>query len=152
MLGITDKRQTENSIDCDILRNKGERITIRLPEKDLRLMDSYLEEEQEFSSRSELLRVAAKELIDKKIALQKGEANETYVPVSDDQIYAIDYLIRKGRFKSREAAIFEILRNYLESVDWDKIEDGQKKLQDIKYQVESARMMDKELENKYLKH
>lgn len=134
------------------MRLKGERITIRLPEKDLRLIDSFLEEEQEYGSRSELLRVGAKELIDKKISLKKGESKETYVPVSDDQIYAIDYLIRKGRFKSREAAIFEILRNYLETVDWDKIESSQKKLQDIKYQVESARMMDKELEDKYLKH
>jgi Arc/MetJ-type ribon-helix-helix transcriptional regulator len=131
---------------------KGERITIRLPEKDLRLIDSFLEEEQEFGSRSELLRVGAKELIDKKISLKKGESKETYIPVSDAQVYAIDYLIRKGRFKSREAALFEILRNYLETVDWDKIESSQKKLQDIKYQVESARMMEKELEDKYLQH
>jgi Arc/MetJ-type ribon-helix-helix transcriptional regulator len=152
MLGFTDKCQTKKPKDCDILRLKGERITIRLPEKDLRLIDSFLEEEQEFGSRSELLRVGAKALIDKKISLKKGESKETYVPLSDDQVYAIDYLIRKGRFKSREAALFEILRNYLETVDWDKIESSQKKLQDIKYQVESARMMEKELEDRYLKH
>ncbi len=152
MLGNADKCQTEIPKDCDILRLKGERITIRLPEKDLRLIDSFLEEENEFGSRSELLRVGAKALIDKKISLKKGESTETLAPVSDDQMYAIEYLIRKGRFKSTEAAIFEILRNYLETVDWDKIEGSQKKLQDIKYQVESARMMEKELEDKYLQH
>jgi Arc/MetJ-type ribon-helix-helix transcriptional regulator len=152
MLGIADKCQTHKPKDCDILRLKGERITIRLPEKDLRLIDSFLEEENEFGSRSELLRVGAKQLIDKKISLKKGGSNETLAPVSDDQMYAIEYLIRKGRFKSTEAAIFEILRNYLESVEWDKIEGSQKKLQDIKYQVESARMMEKELEDKYLQH
>ena len=134
------------------MRNKGERITIRLPEKDLRLIDSFIEEEEEFQSRSELLRVAAKDLIDKKIALSKGESDETYVPVSDEQIYAIDYLIKNGRFKSRSAALFEILRNYLDSVEWEKLEEGQKKLQNIKYDVESARMMDKKIEKDYLKH
>lgn len=134
------------------MRNKGERITIRLPEKDLRLIDSFIEEEEEFQSRSELLRVAAKDLIDKKIALSKGESDEIYIALSDDQVYAIDYLIRNGRFKSRSAALFEILRNYLDSVEWEKLEDGQKKLQNIKYDVESARMMDKKIEKDYLKH
>jgi Arc/MetJ-type ribon-helix-helix transcriptional regulator len=134
------------------LRNKGERITIRLPEKDLRFIDSFIEKEEEFGSRSELLRVAAKDLIDKKIALSKGESDETYVALSDDQVYAIDYLIKNGRFKSRSAALFEILRNYLDSVEWEKLEEGQKKLQNIKYDVESARMMDKKIEKDYLKH
>jgi Arc/MetJ-type ribon-helix-helix transcriptional regulator len=134
------------------LRNKGERITIRLPEKDLRLIDSFIEEEEEFQSRSELLRVAAKDLIDKRIALAKGESDEIYVALSDDQVYAIDYLIRNGRFKSRSAALFEILRNYLDSVEWEKIEKSQKKLHNIKYDVESARMMDKKIEEDYLKH
>jgi Arc/MetJ-type ribon-helix-helix transcriptional regulator len=133
------------------LRNKGERITIRLPEKDLRRIDSFLEKELEFKNRSELLRVSASELIDKRIALQKGEDEETYVPVSDNQIDAIDYLIGLGRFKSREAALFEILRNYLDSVEWEKVEDGRQKLQNIKYQVESARTTNKKLEEEYLK-
>ena len=138
--------------DCDILRNKGERITIRLPEKDLRLIDSFLEKVIQFKSRSEVLLVAESDLIDKKIALQKGESEESFVPVSDEQLYAIDYLIKKGRFKSRSAALFEILRNFLDSVEWDKIDKGQKKLKDIKYDVESARMMDKKIEHEYLKH
>ena len=72
--------------------------------------------------------------------------------MSDEQIYAIDYLIKNGRFKSRSAALFEILRNYLDSVEWEKLEEGQKKLQNIKYDVESARMMDKKIEKDYLKH
>lgn len=132
--------------------SKGERITIRLPEKDLRLIDSFLEEEEEFQSRSELLRVAAKELIDKRIALQKGSSGELYVSVSEDQINGIDYLTRKGRFKSREAALFEILRDYLETVPWDKIEKAEEKLQQIKYKLATAEMNEKKLEKDYLKH
>ncbi len=133
------------------MRSKGERITIRLPEKDLRLIDSFLEEE-DFSSRSELLRLAAKEFIDRRIALEKGHSDETFVPISDDQIAAFEYLIKKGRFKSLEAALFEILRDYLEAVPWDKIEKSQEKLQKIKYQLASAKMIEKEIENNYLKH
>ncbi|UCE36590.1 MAG: ribbon-helix-helix protein, CopG family [Thermoplasmata archaeon] len=133
------------------MRAKGERITIRLPEKDLRIIDSFLEEET-FSSRSELLRVAAKELIDRRIALEKGHPGETFVPVSNDQISAIDYLIKKGRFKSLEAALFEILRDYLEALPWDKIEKHEEKLQEIKYKLADAKMMEKEIENNYLKH
>ena len=131
---------------------KGERITIRLPGKDLRIIDSFLEEEEEFTNRSELLRVASKELIDRLIAHKKGRSEETYVPVSSDQVVAIDYLIRKGRFKSRDDALFEILRDYLEAVSWDKIEKGQEKLQEIKYKLASAEMTEKEIENNYLKH
>ncbi|UCE73063.1 MAG: hypothetical protein JSV56_08460 [Methanomassiliicoccales archaeon] len=134
------------------MRAKGERITIRLPEKDLRLIDSFLEEEVEFSSRSELLRISAKELIDNRIARTKGHAGETFVSVSDDQISVIDYLIKKGRFKSREAALFEILRDYLEAVPWEKVEKAEEKLQKIKYQLATAKMMEKEIENNYLKH
>ncbi len=148
MLDLEDICQTIS----DNMPSKGERITIRLPEKDLRLIDSFLEEEVEFTSRSELLRVAAKELIDRRIALQKGQSGETFVPVSVDQISAIEYLIRKGRFKSKEAALFEILRDYLESVHWDKIEKAEEKLQEIRYKLASAEMMEKEIEKNYLKH
>jgi len=133
------------------LRLKGERITIRLPEKDLRLIDSFLEE-KEFSSRSELLRIAAKELLDRKIAFEQGHPGESYVAISDDQIDAIDYLVKKGRFKSRESALFEIVRDYLEAVPWDKIEKAEEKLQQIKYQLATAKMMEKDIENNYLKH
>lgn len=130
---------------------KGERITIRLPQKDLRLIDSFLEEE-DFSSRSELLRIAAKELLDRRIALEKGHPGESYVPISNDQVDTIDYLIKKGRFKSRESALFEIVRDYLESVPWDKIEKSEEKLQDIKYQLATAKMIEKDIEKNYLKH
>jgi Arc/MetJ-type ribon-helix-helix transcriptional regulator len=130
---------------------KGERITIRLPDKDLRWIDSFIDE-GEFDSRSELFRVAARELIDRTLALQQGQSGDTYVPVSDDQINAIDYLIQKGRFKSREAAVFEILRNYLEDVDWEKLESSEKKFQEIKYKLAEAEMMKKEIEQNYLKH
>ena len=130
---------------------KGERITIRLPEKDLRLIDSFLEEE-EFSSRSELLRIAAKELIDRRIAFQKGHPGESFVPISDDQVDSIDYLVKKGRFKSRESALFEIVRDYLEAVPWDKIEKAEEKLQEIKYQLATAKMLEKDIEKNYLKH
>jgi Arc/MetJ-type ribon-helix-helix transcriptional regulator len=148
LLDLEDICQTSS----DIMPSKGERITIRLPEKDLRLIDSFLEEEVEFTSRSELLRVAAKELIDRRIALQKGRSGETFAPVSVDQISAIEYLIRKGRFKSVEAALFEILRDYLESVPWDKIEKAEEKLQEIRYKLASAEMMEKEISKNYLKH
>ena len=131
---------------------KGERITIRLPEKDLRFIDSFLEEEVDFQSRSEMFREAAKELIDRKIAQEKGLSGETYVPVSDDHLSAIDYLVRKGRFKSRSAALFEILRDYLESVPWDKIEKGEEKLQEIKYKLATAELLDKDIEKNYLSH
>jgi Arc/MetJ-type ribon-helix-helix transcriptional regulator len=134
------------------MRLKGERITIRLPEKDLRLLDSFLEEEEEFTSRSELLRVAARELMDRRIALASGGSEETYIPVSNEHISAIDYLINKGRFKSRESAMFEILRDYLESVSWDDIEKANKRLQAIKFKLTTAEMVEEEIKKNYLKH
>ncbi|UCE74855.1 MAG: ribbon-helix-helix protein, CopG family [Methanomassiliicoccales archaeon] len=130
---------------------KGERITIRLHEKDLRWIDSFILEGG-FASRSELLRVAAKELIDRRVALAQGQSGETYVPVSDDHINAIDYLISKGRFKSREAALFEIVRDYLEEMSWEKVEKQEEKFREIKYKMAEADMLKKEVEKNYLKH
>jgi Arc/MetJ-type ribon-helix-helix transcriptional regulator len=131
---------------------KGERITIRLLERDLRLLDSFLEEEGEFKSRSELLRISAKELIDRRIAASVGSSEETYVPISNNHLNAIDYLIGKGRFKSREDALFEIVRDYLEMVSWEKIEKAEEKFQEIKYKLATAEMLKKDIENNYLKH
>ena len=138
-------------LDYGTMGLKGERITIRLPDKDLRWIDSFIDE-GEFDSRSELFRVAARELIDRALALQQGQSGETYVPLSDDHINAVDYLIKKGRFKSREAALFEIVRNYLEDVDWDKLETSEKKFQEIKFKLAEAELLKKEIEKNYLKH
>lgn len=137
--------------DYENMGLKGERITIRLPDKDLRWIDSFIDE-GEFDSRSELFRVAARELIDRTLAQQQGRLGETYVPVSDDHINAVDYLIKNGRFQSREAAVFEILRNYLDDVDWDKLEASQEKFREIKYKLSEAEMLKKEIEDIYLKH
>jgi Arc/MetJ-type ribon-helix-helix transcriptional regulator len=130
---------------------KEERITIRLLEEDRKSIDSYLEEQEEFTSRSELLRIGAKELIERRSALEKGHPGESYVPVSNDHLDQIDYLILKGRFKSRESAIFEIVRDYFEELPWDKIEKNHDKRQKIKYQLASAKMTEKEV-NKILRH
>jgi Arc/MetJ-type ribon-helix-helix transcriptional regulator len=138
-------------LDYENMGLKGERITIRLPDKDLRWIDSFIDE-GEFDSRSELFRVAARELIDRTLAQQQGRLGETYVPVSDDHINALDYLIKKGRFQSREAAVFEILRNYLDDVDWDKLEASEEKFREIKYKLSEAELLKKEIEDTYLKH
>ena len=134
------------------MAQKGERLSIRLPEKDRRLIDSFLEQEgKEFSSMSELFRIASKEFIDRRIALGLGGHDETLIPVANNQITAIDGLILKGEFKSREAALHEIIRNYLKSLEWDKIDEVEKRILDMKYQLTDARETDKKIEDIYQK-
>jgi metal-responsive CopG/Arc/MetJ family transcriptional regulator len=131
--------------------SKGERVTIRLPQKDMRLVDSFLEESEDFSSRSDLFRTAVQELIQHRNDLIAGE-NEVVVSVLEDQINAIDYLIKRKRFKSRSQALFEILRDYLDSVQWDKIDRSEEKLQNIKYQLATTKLEEKKIAKEYLQH
>lgn len=131
--------------------SKGERVTIRVPEKDMRLVDSFIEEYDEFSSRSDLFRTAVKELIKQRMDLKAGD-NEVLVPVLEEQINAIDYLVRNRRFQSRTSALFEILRNYIDSVQWDAIEKSEQKLQSIKFQLATAKLEEKKIEKEYLQH
>ncbi len=132
------------------MAHKGERLSIRLPEKDRRLIDSFLEQEgKEFSSISEFFRFASKELIDRRIAMGLGGHDETLVPVANNQITAIDGLILKGEFKSREAALHEIIRNYLKSLEWDKIDEVEKRILDMKYQMAEAREIEKKVQDIY---
>jgi metal-responsive CopG/Arc/MetJ family transcriptional regulator len=143
---------TKHWIEGDILAQKGERLSIRLPEKDRRLIDSFLEQEgQEFSSISELFRIASKEFIDRRIAMGLGGHDETLIPVANNQITAIDGLILKGEFKSREAALHEIIRNYLKSLEWDKIDEVEKRILGMKYQMADARDTEKKIEDIYQK-
>jgi metal-responsive CopG/Arc/MetJ family transcriptional regulator len=130
------------------LAPKGERLTIRLPEKDRRLIDSFLEQEgQEFSSISELFRIASKEFIDRRIAMGLGRHDETLIPIANNLITAIDGLILKGEFKSREAALHEIIRNFLKSLEWDKIDEVEKRILDMKYQMTDARKTEEKIED-----
>jgi Arc/MetJ-type ribon-helix-helix transcriptional regulator len=132
------------------LTQKGERLTIRLPEKHRRLIDSFLEQEgKEFSSVSEFFRIASKDFIDRKIALGLGGHDETLIPVSNNQLSAIDGLILKGEFKSREAALHEIIRDYLKSLEWDKIDEVEKRILGMKYQLTDARETEKKIEDIY---
>jgi Arc/MetJ-type ribon-helix-helix transcriptional regulator len=132
------------------LAHNDERLSIRLPVKDRRLIVSFLEKEgKDFSSISEFFRFAAKELIDRRLALGHGGHDETLVPVANNQITAIDGLILKGEFKSREAALHEIIRNYLKSLEWDKIDEVEKRILGMKYQLTDARETEKKIEDIY---
>ena len=92
---------------------------------------------------SEFIRFAARELIDRRFALGLGGHDETLIPVANNQITAIDGLILKGEFKSREAALHEIIRNYLKSLEWDKIDEVEKRILGMKYQMADARNTEK---------
>jgi metal-responsive CopG/Arc/MetJ family transcriptional regulator len=105
------------------------------------------QEGQEFSSISELFRIASKEFIDRRIAMGLGRHDETLIPVANNLITAIDGLILKGEFKSREAALHEIIRNYLKSLEWDKIDEVEKRILDMKYQMTDARKTEEKIED-----
>lgn len=79
-----------------------------------------------------------------------GDQN-TYFPLSIDHTYVLDYLIKKGRFKSRESALFEVVRDYLDKIPWEKIDKSEERLQQIKYKLASADIAEKEIKN-FLKH
>jgi metal-responsive CopG/Arc/MetJ family transcriptional regulator len=71
------------------MKSKNERVTLRLGKKDLKEIDAFIKNNREFSSRSQLCRVAMQSFIG------KGEKNECKVKYALSRQHAITRCIEK---------------------------------------------------------
>ena len=95
----------------------GERISLRLEQEDLRMLDGFLEEHPEFSNRSHLARLAIRAFIEQNeapediaAARQPSKGNAVTVEVPALAYMTIESFIRAGVYNSMEDAVVECLR------------------------------------------
>ena len=93
----------------------GERITLRLEQEDLVLIDEYIEKHPEYSSRSHLARIAIRSKIEgDEIAEEAVEAspkrNVITVEIPRAIFEVMEDSIRRGEFTSFQTAIEELVR------------------------------------------
>jgi Arc/MetJ-type ribon-helix-helix transcriptional regulator len=95
--------------------NDGERITLRLEQDDLTLIDEYIEKHREYSSRSHLARIAIRAMIER-----DAEAEEAVEPSQKKTIIKVEIPravfdimvdnIERGEYSSHQTIIEELVR------------------------------------------
>ncbi|MHB1622637.1 MAG: ribbon-helix-helix domain-containing protein [Cuniculiplasma sp.] len=117
--------------------SKDIKITLRISEDDLDMIDSFLEENMSYGSRSEFLRNCALDFIQAKKAF-KGWESGNGVSLSKKQEEYIERMIRMGYYPSKEDAIKSILEYVFDSGFIKKIfEEKIEKYQEIEKSMRS---------------
>lgn len=131
--------------------SKDIKITLRISEDDLDQIDSFLEENMSFGSRSEFLRNCALEFIQTKGIGLKGEKNAGTL-ISRRQEEYVERMIKMGYYASTEDAIKSILEYVFDSGFIRKIfEEKIAKYQEIEKAMKSNEkisLIDREIEEK----
>jgi Arc/MetJ-type ribon-helix-helix transcriptional regulator len=107
----------------------GERISLRLEEEDLELIDEFVEKRPEYSNRSHLARMAIRSFIERDGGVS-GQSSENRVSVRvPGAIHSmIEKLVEMGYYTSIEEVVEEVLRK--EFLPKEKMEDVKGKLFD----------------------
>lgn len=89
---------------------EGERITLRLEQEDLALIDEYIEEHPEYSSRSHLARIAIHSLIEQEAGEDEAvesslKRNRIMVDIPMIAFNIIEENIKRGEFTSFQSVI-----------------------------------------------
>jgi len=111
----------------------GERISLRLELEDLKLIDDFIAEKPEYSSRSQLARVAIRSFIegteptvqDKK---RESKGNVVMVEIPRAAMKALQHAVRAGLYTTVESAIEECVRDKF--IHKDHLEDIKRKVLD----------------------
>ena len=133
----------------DTMNNKEERVTVRFGDPELSEID-VLVEELGFKNRSEFIRRAVTDYTRRKRVLHT-DSEEVLVHISSDQISVIDNLVAKKQHISRETPLFEIIRDYINRVPWDRVDSTTEKIQASKFENAKADL-DREMTRRYMEH
>ncbi len=132
--------------------SKDIKITLRISEEDLDLIDSFLEENMAFGSRSEFLRNCALDFIQAKKSF-KGVDLGNGISLSKKQEEYLDRMIKMGYYPSKEDSIKSILEYVFDSGFIKKIfEEKIEKYQEIEKSMKSnerVSLIDGENDRKY---
>jgi Arc/MetJ-type ribon-helix-helix transcriptional regulator len=95
--------------------NDGERITLRLEQEDLMLIDGYIEKHREFSSRSHLARIAIRSMIEGDTGAEESvesptKRNTIMVEIPRAVFEIMEENINRGEYSSHQSIIEELVR------------------------------------------
>ncbi|MFQ5909550.1 MAG: ribbon-helix-helix domain-containing protein [Thermoplasmata archaeon] len=106
------------------MKEINERVTLRLEKDNLERMDSYLQKSREFANRSQFLRVAVKNFIDRAEKAQE----EVSLKIPARFLEYIDAQVADGYFPSREHAILKCIEGFLTLEKVEEIEKHKKRM------------------------
>lgn len=92
--------------------NENERISLRLDPEDLRLLDDFITESNEFSNRSQVARTAIRAYIDNRCSgSAERTPNEVLVVLPPLALDTIQHLIEQGVYSSISEAVADCTRH-----------------------------------------
>jgi len=94
--------------------NTDERITLRMGTEEVQAMDEYLDEHPELGNRSQFIRTAVREYVNRdagvaRLSDRKGEG--LFVRFTETELEAIDLLVEKGAFLDGEEFVRTAMRD-----------------------------------------
>ena len=93
-------------------KNENERITLRLGPDELRLIDDFIAESDEFENRSQLARAAIRAYIENRCAKEEKRApNEVLVTLPPLVLETIRHLMEQGVYSSISEAVADCARH-----------------------------------------
>ena len=94
---------------------ENERITLRLDSEDLRLIDEFITNSNEFSNRSQLARAAIRAYVDAKLGCAEGASNkpnEVVVELPPLVMDTVTHLVTEGVYNSVSEALSDCARHH----------------------------------------
>ena len=92
--------------------NENERITLRLGPEELRMLDDFIAENEEFENRSQLARAAIRAYIENRCAREEKRApNEILVTLPPLVLETIKHLMEQGVYSSISEAVADCARH-----------------------------------------
>ena len=99
----------------------NDRITIRLDNKDIELIDVFVKGNPEFSTRSDFLRVAAMEYIKMSGQARLGQMDEMKIRLGPRNMNKLFLLLSTERYDTPQQAATDLFKIGLGTVDFDGI-------------------------------
>lgn len=134
-----DTQTHPGNIGLIYMNSKEERISIRFGEREVLRMDEFVEEDPKLDNRSELIRIAVNEYMARNRTLRCAE-DEVSILIKKDFAETLDNLVEKKQYHSLEAAIFEIIRNHINEIDWNSVDSVQERMQRAKFENSEMRL------------
>lgn len=95
------------------------RVTLRMESSNVKRMDTFLDENRDFDSRSQLMRAALENYID----LLERKSDEVVVKLGGSSLEIIDEFVDAGYYVSRSEGVAEAVRKYFDKNIVNKIRE-----------------------------
>lgn len=103
--------------------SSNERITLRLQKENVDALDSFLKENEELRSRSELCRIALDKYIREKSEETKPKGRDIRIKVPARYFELMEGLVHEGLYTSAESIINELIKERFSTANLKNLEE-----------------------------